>query len=71
MLLDELLKAINTAEYENLKQVTVRIEHLQELRHAVITLREQLKVCKKDLAVVDAKLSLCQLEKPIKLDMYI
>ena len=68
--LDTLLKAINLANYDNLKTVEVSLEDLVLLRNTIIELQDQIKGLKKEEQTTRIKFALEQLDKPVKLSIY-
>jgi len=73
MRLEQLIKAIHSAEYECRanEKLLIKVSDLAELKREVISLREQLKKSKCDYNIIDAKLNLCQLEKSRSIDAYV
>jgi len=69
--IDNLLKAINLANYDAVDNVEVSISDLIALKNHIELLREQNKALCKQIHILDSKLSLRVLERPIKLDRYI
>jgi hypothetical protein len=67
---DNLLKAINLADYDNLKSVEISLDDLKLLRGHIITLEDLISSEQKRHVIAISKLQLELLEKPIKLDIY-
>ena len=70
MQLKTLLKAINMADVEGVKTLSVDIQDLQLLRREIYILKSSNDNLKREVCILDAKLSLKALETPIKLDYY-
>lgn len=70
MKVDNILKAINMADMDGVKQVTVDIDDLLILRETINNLRLRNANLRADLEIAIAKSFLKEIEKPIKLDYY-
>ena len=70
MKVDTILKAINMADMDGIKQVTVDISDLLVLRETINALRLRNANLRADLEIANAKVVLNGLETPIKLDYY-
>jgi len=70
MLLDNLLKGINLADLDGIKEIEVSVEDLQLMRREILKGRELVQRLCRDINISDAKLGLCQLDRPIRLDTY-
>ena len=70
MLLDNLLKGINLADLDGIKEIEVSVEDLQLMRREILNGRELVQRLCRDINISDAKLGLCQLDRPIRLDTY-
>ena len=70
MKVDNILKAINMADMDGVKQVTVDIDDLLVLRETINNLRLHNANLRADLEIANAKVVLKGLETPIKLDYY-
>ena len=68
--LDNLLQGINLADLDGVEKIEVSLKDLQLLRRELLSGRELVKRLCRDVNVSEAKLGLCQLEKPIRLNMY-
>ncbi len=68
--LENILQAINLADLDELKEVTVNIEDLKLLRDEVKFRDAMIDGLKKRNAIVVSQFNLCQIDKPIKLDVY-
>jgi len=68
--LDNLLQGINLADLDGLKETEVSLKDLQLLRREILSSRELVQRLCRDVNISEAKLGLCQLEKPIRLDAY-
>lgn len=67
---NKLLEAINLAYYDNLKTVDVRMEDLLLMRSVILDQQKALEKAAKEIHVLEAKVALKALEKPIRLDLY-
>jgi len=67
---DNLPKAINLADYDNLKSVEISLDDLKPLRSHIISLEDLIKSEQKRHVIAISKLQLELLEKPIKLNIY-
>ncbi len=67
---DNLLKAINLADYDGLKRLDVSMEDLKLLRSHIKLIEDTIKSEQKRHVVAISKLQLELIEKPIKLDIY-
>ena len=54
---------------EGIDETIVPTDDLVELDKRIAILEDQLRIAKIDVAIIDAKLSLCQLDKPIRFDV--
>ena len=70
MQLETLLKAINMADMEGVKTLSVDIQDLILLRDTIKILQLDKQDLKREACILDAKLSLRALETPIKLNCY-
>lgn len=70
MQLETLLKAINMADMEGVKTLSVDIQDLIRLRDTIKILQLDKQDLKREVSILDAKLSLKALETPIKLNCY-
>ena len=70
MQLETLLKAINMADMEGVKTLSVDIQNLIRLRDTIKILQLDKQDLKREVSILDAKLSLKALETPIKLNCY-
>ena len=70
MKLETLLKAINMADMEGVKTLSVDIQDLILLRDTIKILQLDKQDLKREVCILDAKLSLKALETPIKLNCY-
>ena len=68
--IETLLKAINLASYEGIKEVTVSVNDLLSLRGYILALNDDIARLKNDNNIINAKLCLRDLEKPTQLRMY-
>lgn len=70
MQLKTLLKAINIADMEGVKTLSVDIQDLRLLRREIYMLKSSNDNLKKEVHILDAKLSLKALDAPVKLNCY-
>lgn len=70
MQLKTLLKAINIADMEGVKTLSVDIQDLRLLRREIYMLKSSNDNLKKEVHILDAKLSLKALDIPVKLNCY-
>jgi len=68
--IDNLLKGINLADLDGVKSIEVSLKDLQLLRRELIKAWAIEDALRHEKSIVSAKLGLCQLEKPIRLDTY-
>ena len=68
--LDNLLKAINLANYDSLKAVTVSLSDLMFLRETVKSQQETIKQMRREICVLQAKVELKSIEQAINLDSF-
>ena len=68
--LDNLLKAINLANYDSLKAVTVSLSDLMFLRETVKSQQETIKQMQREIYVLQAKVELKSIEQAINLDSF-
>lgn len=69
--IDNIIKAINMADFDNIDTLEVSIEDLKLLRAHILEQQETLARVNKEARVLHAKLSLRNLERPRKLKEYI
>ena len=69
--LEQLLKAINLANYDNLKSVEVSMSDLMMLKNTIESLQIQNKILKADVNIANAKACLKVIESPVKLSLYV
>lgn len=67
---DNLLKAINLADMDGLKTVQVDTEDLIVLRGHILEQNKQITRLAKDIVILEIKLNMTQVEKPINLRAY-
>lgn len=70
MKIDTLLKAINMADVDGCLELSVTVADLQLLRREIYILRSNNDNLKREVNILEAKLSLRALDKPIKLGYY-
>jgi len=70
MKLNDILSAINLADFEGVKEVSVKITDLKELSNRIVLLEKQLNEQRKEVSILRSKISLKILNKPIRLDTY-
>ena len=65
-----IIKAINMANYDNIKTVEVDIEDLLLLKDVIESLQKQNNILKNDVNIANAKLALRVFDTPISLRAY-
>jgi len=70
MKVETILKAINMADYDEVKEISCSIEDLKALREHIISLEIMNKELKKQNVILDSKISLKILDRPVKLSVY-
>ena len=68
--INKLLEAINLADMDGLKAIRVDMKDLQELRGHILEQNKQITRLAKDVVVLEIKLNMTQVEKPINLRAY-
>lgn len=68
--LNTILKAINLAHFDNLKTVIVDMDDLLFLRETVKSQSAAIKRMQKEIYILQVKVELQKVEKPINLDSY-
>lgn len=68
--LNDLLKAINLANLDGVKQASVDIEDLLIMRETILSQQEALRRANKNIHIVESKLALRMLDSPIRLKVY-
>jgi hypothetical protein len=69
--LEKILKAINLANYDNLKTVEVNMSDLLLLKDTIESLQLQNKILKADVHIANAKAYLKVIESPVRLRLYV
>lgn len=69
--LDNLLKAINLADYDGVKTVDVDMPDLLLMRSVILDQQRALEKAVKEIHILEAKVALKALDKPMRLDLYI
>lgn len=69
--LDNLLKAINLADYDGVKTVDVDMPDLLLMRSVILDQQKALEKAAKEIRILEAKVVLKALDKPVRLDLYI
>jgi hypothetical protein len=69
--LDNLLKAINLADYNGVKTVDVDMPDLLLMRSIILDQQKALEKVAKEIHILEAKVVLKALDKPVRLDLYI
>jgi len=69
--LDNLLKAINLADYDGVKTVDVDMPDLLLMRSIILDQQRALAKAAKEIHILEAKVVLKALDKPVRLDLYI
>lgn len=69
--LDNLLKAINLADYNGVKTVDVDIPDLLLMRSVILDQERALEKMTKEIHILEAKVALRALARPVRLDLYI
>lgn len=69
--LDNLLKAINLADYDGVKTVDVDMPDLLLMRSVILDQQRALEKAAKEIHILEAKVALKALDKPMRLDLYI
>ena len=67
---NKLLEAINLADMDGLKAIRVDMKDLQELRGHILEQNKQITRLAKDVVILEIKLNMTQVEKPINLRAY-
>ena len=68
--LETIHKAIRLANLDGIKELNVSIDDLLRMLCEYELLVDRNKILSKEVAMLDAKLQLCKLEKPIRLGSY-
>ena len=68
--INKLLEAINLADMDSLKAICVDMKDLQELRGHILEQNKQITRLAKDVVMLEIKLNMTQVEKPISLRAY-
>ena len=68
--INTLLEAINLADMDGLKAICVDMKDLQELRGHILEQNKQITRLAKDVVMLEIKLKMTQVEKPISLRAY-
>ena len=68
--INNLLEAINLADMDGLKAIRVDMKDLQELRGHILEQNKQITRLAKDVVMLEIKLNMTQVEKPISLRAY-
>ncbi len=69
--LDNLLKAINLADYDGVKTVDVDMPDLLLMRSVILDQQKALEKAAKEIRILEAKVLIKALDKPVRLDLYI
>lgn len=69
--IDNLLKAINLADYNGVKTVDVDMTDLLLMRSVILDQQRALEKVAKEIHILEAKVVLKSLDKPVRLDLYI
>mgnify|MGYP000462200937 CR=1 FL=1 len=69
--LDNLLKAINLADYDGVKTVDVDMPDLLLMRSVILDQQRALEKAAKEIHILEAKVLIKALDKPVRLDLYI
>ena len=69
--LDNLLKAINLADYDGVKTVDVDMPDLLLMRSVILDQQRALEKAAKEIRILEAKVLIKALDKPVRLDLYI
>ena len=69
--LDNLLKAINLADYNGVKTVDVDMTDLLLMRSVILDQQRALEKVAKEIHILEAKVLIKALDKPVRLDLYI
>jgi len=69
--LDNLLKAINLADYNGVKTVDVDMPDLLLMRSVILDQQRALEKAAKEIHILEAKVLVKALDKPVRLDLYI
>ena len=69
--LDNLLKAINLADYNGVKIVDVDMQDLLLMRAVILDQQKALEKVAKEIHILEAKAVLKALDRPVRLDLYI
>ena len=69
--LDNLLKAINLADYDGVKTVDIGMPDLFLMRSVILDQQKALEKAAKEIRILEAKVVLKALDKPVRLDLYI
>jgi hypothetical protein len=70
MQIDDILKAVNLADYDGAKVLEVSIDDLKFLCNEIIDLRANNRRYKDNIKILEAKLYHSVINKPIKLETY-
>ena len=68
--INTLLEAINLADMDGLKAIRVDMKDLQELRGHILEQNKQITRLAKDVVILEIKLNMTKVEKPINLRAY-
>ena len=69
--LDNLFKAINLADYNGVKTVDVDMPDLLLMRSVILDQQKALEKVAKEIHILEAKVLIKALDKPVRLDLYI
>ena len=69
--LDNLLKAINLADYDGVKTIDIGMPDLLLMRSVILDQQKALEKVAKEIRILEAKVVLKALDKPVRLDLYI
>lgn len=69
--LDNLLKAINLADYDGVKTVDVDMPDLLLMRSVILDQQKALEKAAKEIRILEAKVLIKVLDRPVRLDLYI
>ena len=69
--LNNLLQAINLASYDGVDSLEVSLNDLLLLRETILNQEERLKKEERDKHILNSKLALKDLERPLKLKTYL
>ena len=71
MKITKILRIINELDMDGVDEVVVPTKDLQVVRRHVIEQADIIKNLIMDKHILEAKLGLCQLDKPVRFDMYV